>query len=159
MSDYIKACRVLHSPIRWPVQVETFYGDYVLQQIVYLIPRTKKGSDYIVIKIDFAWVAFVLVLFYFFTCKKIRVYLKLLQKSSIWKHEYLKKKSTCNNSEANSNNILCDRLDVDYHKTLQKLNVFTQSLSLKWLSWRKLSLREELILCNYFWRGDKWETH
>lgn len=119
----------------------------------------KKRSDYTVIKIDFAWVAFVLILFYFFTCKKIRVYLKLLQKSSIWKHEYLKKKSTCNNSEANSNNIRCDRLDVDYHKTLQKLNVFTQSLSLKWLSWRKLSLREELILCNYFWRGDKWETH
>lgn len=158
MSDYIKACRVLHSPIRWPVQVETFYGDYVLQQIVYLIPRTKKRSDYIVIKIDFAWVALVLLLFFFHLHKYVYIWYCL--KSWVWKHEYLKKNtSTCNNSEANSNNIRRDRLDVDYHKTLQKLNVFTRSLSLKWLSWRKLSLRAELILCNYFWRGDKWETH
>lgn len=96
--------------------------------------------------------------FIFFHLHKY-VYIWYCLKSWVWKHEYLKKNSTCNNSEANSNNIRCDRLDVDYHKTLQNLNVFTQSLSLKWLSWRKLSLREELILCNYFWRGDKWETH
>lgn len=119
--------------------------------------KNKKGSDYIVIKIDFAWVALVLILFFFHLHKYVYIWYCL--KSWVWKHEYLKKNSTCNNSEANSNNIRCDRLDVDYHKTLQKLNVFTQSLSLKWLSWRKLSLREELILCNYFWRGDKWETH
>lgn len=157
MRDYIKACRVLHSPIRWPVQVETFYGDYVLQQIVYLIPRTKKRSDYTVIKIDFAWVALVLILF-FFTCINTCIFY-IAWKAGSGNMNILKKNSTCNNSEANSNNIRCDRLDVDYHKTIQKLNVFTRSLSLKWLSWRKLSLREELILCNYFWRGDKWETH
>lgn len=97
--------------------------------------------------------------FIFFHLHKY-VYIWYCLKSWVWKHEYFKKKtSTCNNSEANSNNIRCDRLDVDYHKTIQKLNVFTRSLSLKWLSWRKLSLREEQILCNYFWRGDKWETH
>lgn len=96
--------------------------------------------------------------FIFFHLHKY-VYIWYCLKSWVWKHEYFKKNSTCNNSEANSNNIRCDRLDVDYHKTIQKLNVFTRSLSLKWLSWRKLSLREELILCNYFWRGDKWETH
>lgn len=157
MRDYIKACRVLHSPIRWPVQVETFYGDYVLQQIVYLIPRTKKRSDYTVIKIDFAWVALVLILF-FFTCINTCIF-DIAWKAGSGNMNILKKTSTCNNSKANSNNIRCDRLDVDYHKTIQKLNVFTRSLSLKWLSWRKLSLREELILCNYFWRGDKWETH
>lgn len=157
MSDYIKACRVLHSPIRWPVQVETFYGDYVLQQIVYLIPRTKKT---IRLHCNQNWFCMggSCPHFIFFHLHKY-VYIWYCLKSWVWKHEYLKKNSTCNNSEANSNNIRCDRLDVDYHKTLQKLNVFTQSLSLKWPSWRKLSLREELILCNYFWRGDKWETH
>lgn len=117
----------------------------------------KKGSDYIVIKIDFAWVVLVLILF-FFTCINTCIF-DIAWKAGSGNMNILKKNSTCNNSEANSNNIRCDRLDVDYHKTIQKLNVFTRSLSLKWLSWRKLSLREELILCNYFWRGDKWETH
>lgn len=119
--------------------------------------KNKKGSDYIVIKIDFAWVALVLILF-FFTCINTCIFY-IAWKAGSGNMNILKKNSTCNNSEANSNNIRCDRLDVDYHKTIQKLNVFTRSLSLKWLSWRKLSLREELILCNYFWRGDKWETH
>lgn len=96
--------------------------------------------------------------FIFFTCINTCIF-DIAWKTGSGNMNILKKNSTCNNSEANSNNIRCDRLDVDYHKTLQKPNVFTQSLSLKCLSWRKLSLREELILCNYFWRGDKWETH
>lgn len=95
---------------------------------------------------------------FFFTCINTCIF-DIAWKAGSGNMNILKKTSTCNNSVANSNNIRCDRLDVDYHKTIQKLNVFTRSLSLKWLSWRKLSLREELILCNYFWRGDKWETH
>lgn len=157
MRDYIKACRVLHSPIRWPVQVEIFYGDYVLQQIVYLIPRTKKT---IRLHCNQNWFCMggSCPHFIFFTCINTCIF-DIAWKAGSGNMNILKKNSTCNNSEANSNNIRCDRLDVDYHKNIQKLNVFTRSLSLKWLSWRKLSLREEQILCNYFWRGDKWETH